>query len=854
VCKDAATRDLRHHRFPRTDQFQVRDSLDGLIEKFEVLNNERLADALKKRLEELESESTKWKPEILSLLLLLSDEPLRKSTVDALDMLYQDDFQPTLTWDEILADDPLEADGVWDEVDFRAGSEDEDTTLLSLASSHTSEDTRSSSIDERSVDVAAQAFVLPIHSDELGSVLHAKQQTNLTEVQLIRETLHMLYGLPTAIYKIDGVDHTIRAQSSIMLESLSKTALSSLLQSFASMGTEIGVLRHYSKVRHDGFLIQTFAAAIDEQLQDFGASIARIENSFVNMNESLVVSLITLESEVRNLVEQFVYLKTVIQVMHGLPTTQSFRLLDELYNHVCMAEIIGDSEGFDRTSRLFSRCLHTYLKPLGTWMDDGDLGLPNVASPFISRDNVGISNFWKDRYIQALDEDGLFTGPGFLQSLMPQMFASGKSVAFMRELGLSTTTPEHVLSEIDRVIPDFSIKHAADEQISLIPFPQLLHSRLEAWVSSKHQHTWRTLSQHLQRKGGIMNTVEALEYLYLSKDGSLTNQCASTVFAKLDAGKATWHEPLFLEDLVRSCFANYASVDKRRISITRINEAKFIERSRRDRTVKALAIIPAYIAYSFPADIHNIISPKTAMPIHVAISTILLQLHRPISLLSLRSLKHSKTSHHAQQARRYLTLRLRHRLLHTLTTIRSHLLHEAIAPASRTLHSALMSATSIDGLIAAHATYMARLERGCLLSTQVSGVHGAILSLADLGVLFVQLQIRLQGESSAKAVKIAHDDDGDVSSDSEHESGDETKADAIPALPARPLTAAEGATRMAQMTLQHDQLLGLVVAGLRTAARGAAAQDDEGEGVNTGKAGEASWGVLAEVLGWALGT
>lgn len=151
-----------------------------------------------------------------------------------------------------------------------------------------------------------------------------------------------------------------------------------------------------------------------------------------------------------------------------------------------------------------------------------------------------------------------------------------------------------------------------------------------------------------------------------------------------------------------------------------------------------------------------------------------------------------------------------------------------------------------------------------MLSSQVAGVHGAILSLADLGVLFVQLQTRLQSGSGALVVKDAnrgrasarntHDDDEDLDSDFEPDSGDEVQAglhtDATATV--RPLTAAEGAARLVQMTVQHDQLLGFVIAGLRTAARGASGEEGEGEKSNAGQAGEASWGVLAEVLAWGL--
>jgi gamma-tubulin complex component 5 len=106
--RESALRALRYHNYPRTNQFEVASNLEGLQEKFRVYNEDPLADALHERLDRLASFEVKLGPEILSLLLELSDKPVIKSRLEDLDLLKEPDPDPgpPLRWKDLIADNP----------------------------------------------------------------------------------------------------------------------------------------------------------------------------------------------------------------------------------------------------------------------------------------------------------------------------------------------------------------------------------------------------------------------------------------------------------------------------------------------------------------------------------------------------------------------------------------------------------------------------------------------------------------------------------------------------------------------------------------------------------------------------
>lgn len=99
-----------------------------LEEKFRILNGEALAAALQTRIAELKAltdigSSTNSVPEVIHLLLDLSNEPLKNTHLADLERLLPPSPPKQLTWADIIADDPLEGE-IWDDVDFAAESSD----------------------------------------------------------------------------------------------------------------------------------------------------------------------------------------------------------------------------------------------------------------------------------------------------------------------------------------------------------------------------------------------------------------------------------------------------------------------------------------------------------------------------------------------------------------------------------------------------------------------------------------------------------------------------------------------------------------------------------------------------------
>jgi len=609
----------------------------------------------------------------------------------------------------------------------------------------------------------------------------------------------------------------------------------------AVIGTDVGMLRDSSRKRQSTPLSQTFSACVVDRLNEFDKGVTKIETSLVDLKTPTVVSLIGLESQMYTLYARLSYLLEVVKAVNT--ADHSHKILNELYRHVSMAQATGDTEAFVDITQTFLLCLRTYLKPLSIWMEEGNTHGSNTSIPFISNSEVDISSFWRDRYSMILDIKGTPAVPTFLQGLIAQIFASGKSVAYMKELGLSIPALSQPLSEAMTL--NFDNICGTDPVNLLLPFSNLLDAELKTWVVSKHHTTWLTLRRYLhQPNDGLVTVLDALEHLFLSANGSLTTAFHSAIFVKLDAGRSTWHDPFFLEDLARSCFGIRTSIEARKIVQSRdlsiMRSQNNAATSRKDLTVKALSGVATSLTYMYPSHIHNIIPPATAMPIYRAVSTLLLQLYRPTYLITQRRLLRSETRNPAGQTIRSRSIqpqiyRLRHTFLHTLTTLRSHLINATIAPCSVALHKSISSAASLDEMITAHATFMTRLEYGCLLVRQVDGVKSAILSLADLAVLFASLVDRwsdIDGRDTSES--------WNVNSNESDESDDETEGANVQHhkrefdSKSAPLTQQDMSIRLKQMAQQYDQLHAFIVAGLRSAARG--------------EGGEASWGVLAEVL------
>ena len=200
----------------RVNQFDITARLEGLEEKWMIYNQDSLVEALHVRRVELSATSNRWIPEMLSLLLQLSDRRAQHPNHADLALL-----KPELAAD-IVAEDPLDdQDGIWENVDFGADDSDDDEPTESVHSGH-SVLTSESSVAGQAVEACDETFIEPAPKLSLRAIQNAqlwrlqghdksgliceededhRPRENLTELQAGREVIFALLGLPTSIFR-----------------------------------------------------------------------------------------------------------------------------------------------------------------------------------------------------------------------------------------------------------------------------------------------------------------------------------------------------------------------------------------------------------------------------------------------------------------------------------------------------------------------------------------------------------------------------------------------------------------------------------------------------------------------------
>jgi gamma-tubulin complex component 5 len=207
LIKESSLKTFKTLQHVRVNQFEIDARLQGLLEKFIVLNNEALADVLKPRLDELAARPLKWKPEILALLLALSDRPVDKTNIHkALEIVPEDAVEPQLTWADIIADDPLNEEGVWDHVDVDESdySEHCPSSPSHLSVNHPTTASQPSSIADNDAANFARASIIPKDSRTLHHlrslrhhVANMQSATLLSELQVVQQTCSSSTRKPT---------------------------------------------------------------------------------------------------------------------------------------------------------------------------------------------------------------------------------------------------------------------------------------------------------------------------------------------------------------------------------------------------------------------------------------------------------------------------------------------------------------------------------------------------------------------------------------------------------------------------------------------------------------------------------
>lgn len=612
-AKDVAKHGLRAHQYARTNQFDVHQSLVGLDEKFRVLNRDDLADALALRVHEINARTGKWIPECLSLLLHLSDRPTQNSRVEQLDLLRPPTPPPELTWKEILADDPYSDHEIWKDIDYAADSSEDDILPPKKEKAKPSPPTSVEEDDPYDPEGCVVDTNTDIVDDIQGAQFWKRKRTaaeekiEITELQAVRETLFMLAGLKTSLFHDDkrvGPEYELS-------HAMTRTVIH-LLAELGNTGRMIAHLRHWIKRPSSLPLVQTFEAAVAKRLLEWDQSLATLHSQYLVPENPSTVSLLHLHESVRSLSRPILRLARLIQEAEPQLLVNPFVHLEMLFDQINLAQMTLEKDVFDYLSHIFFECLQTYLKPMRRWMESGELGL-NDETFFVFENDSGseVSSLWHDRFVLRRGQENKLRSPAFLEPAAQKIFNTGKSVVFLRELGIHT-------SRLPAIVGEPRLDHVTvcgdSPDMPLSPFSELFQSAFQTWIGSKYSLASTVLREYLFTDCGLVTILDNFRTVYLSANGSVFQELANAVFERMDASQRAWNDRFLLTELARGIFATaLPPSESERIVVRSVRRSS---KSPSD-SVKALAYLSIDYAVSLLLHVRsaNVVSLTSPAPL-----------------------------------------------------------------------------------------------------------------------------------------------------------------------------------------------------------------------------------------------
>lgn len=752
-CKHSVLSTLVEAKSIRVNQFHVRDRLDGLVEKARILNNDPLADALHHRLAELSTRSNRWTPEVLSLLLELSNRPVHDTKLEDLVLLESPSSPSALTWSDIIADDPLDnQDGIWNNVDFAADGSDEEEVLEADGLDVAEPILDPNWLDNDSIEARLEDLIQPQDDRALRELMEAqfwKQQAvisrtdqlgrnkapmiKLTELQAVRETTLMLLGLQTSIYTVnDRGDVCI--SPGIRIRHVSQESITDLLQGFAEIGGNLRKVRSWSRRKTPVPLEQKFQAAIESRLLEVDHGLNMIQARFLQPQCQLNASLLQLHDEVCSISR---YMQQVYNIIVNLESRSnaefSFGILEHLFDQTCANQSIGDESGYEYMAKLFFECFKMYLRPIRRWMEMGLLSNQDQVM-FVgkSQEDVPLDSLWRDQYHLIQDVNAKLHAPKFLHVTAHKIFNTGKSVIFLRSLGCEEDRSEESL-DASAITYESVCQLAEFGMVS--PFTELFDMAFDAWITESHHLASDLLHTKLESECGLQRSLDALEHIYFFRNGALSTDVAFKLFERINRGDLEWSDSFVLTELFHKTFRATACIDLQCLEVRSVTDTTGRDRLRLKRSMGALEDL--HITYSLPWPIANII-PAKSLKIYARIFVFLLQIHRAKHLLQMQRLPRKRLP---TVDRNILHLySLHHRLLWFTDVILNYTTDMVLSASTIDMRADMRRAEDVDAMIAVHEAYVSLLQDRCFLTEQNGPIHQAIISLLDLTVLFSDVQ------------------------------------------------------------------------------------------------------------------
>ena len=792
------------------------------------MRNEDLADALFNASQELVVHDHRWLPDLLFLLLEISDDPIKKTDVEALRSSNVIQERKPLTWADITKDDPLDdAEGLWDSVNYGEESsvndDDEDYDIRSYSEpSEPSPETSFHDEEDEEPDNLHHCGPQVLPDFELAREVQATRTlySELTKIKdipkdpvpesfLMRETLFMLHGLETDVYGEDDAGN-VYVKARLCIRDVDEETLRHMLEEFTSLGKPLLFIKRWVNRRQNLPLVQRLQASLASRLKDVDDTLSSIECDIIR-GSSEPTTLLSMLTSIKAASRCLLLLTEILRKHENRSEMESFTILESLYHAVCLTQGIGDDSGYEYIGKIFFECFAIYTRPILAWMEIGQIDASDVLFFIRSSDkNVPLGALWSDQYQLVHDQSGHLHAPKFLHPAAKRIFTTGKSVNMLRAIG----QPPSNFSASDSATLTWESVCGSTENRRLGDFNEAFTAKFGSWIANKHRSSSHILRGVLSTRCGLWKSLDALEYIYFARNGSIGGQIANSIFDRIDKSQRTWNDCFILKDLYQELLGPLPCIDADRISV-RVTENQRTAKSNL-RSIHKLDSIS--VAYGFPWAVATIIKPSS-IPVYQQVSVMLLQLRRARQVLDIHLLKILGLHERKDTERNTLILHLRHRLRWFVDTIHTYLTTTIISPSTTTMRSKLDQAEDLDEMITIHEHYILTLSSRCLLAPRFSSTHQAIISLLDLTILFSDAITSAIPTNGKLKVQRRRRQLSSTTTGQEDDGSEEDDAEAANAKPSSE-TGRDGLlNKLKGISTTYSRLLGFVLAGVREASR-----------------------------------
>ncbi|KAI2623225.1 Spc98 family-domain-containing protein [Hypoxylon sp. NC1633] len=737
VLRESSLRRLRHHNLLRTNQFEVEEKLNGFEEHFRVVNKDRLANALRERLDALTQIPNKWTPDILHLLLQLEDQSIKKSNIIDLESLRQpaENPGPPLTWDDIAKQEGWDKDDdIWRIASFEGdssedgydedadGSSEADLTSVSTVEARyrkSPADFLVDSQDETRLDQVRETQLwrnATPPKDTAGKLL----KITISEFHAVREVLFMLNGLKNTLFDSQGVP-SLQYQ----LKNTSWAVYKALLGSFGEAGRQLSILRRFSKQSQHVPLLQVFQESIEERLRLFDTEIANFQARYIDIQQDVVVSMARVLDDVKPHLQPLICLSDIIQRLQQTKILRPFHYLELLFEAAEVAQLEGIDAVYDFIATLFFECFRVYLRLVRLWMEAGEL-IDGDKTFFIrsSSSQVPKSQVWTDQFTLRKTSDGVLYVPRFLRPAASKIMTTGKSVVVLKLLRKYQPTKTQPPEEPLDIGKGFLSKYGY-----FAPFSEVFNEIFDTWMESKHHAASETLRRTLFESCSLQSVLDALQQVYLMSDGSRSDMFTGAIFNNIDLLDANWHDRFNLTAIAHEAFSGLSNAYQIAVSVSpdgMKDEVKDIRRSVR-QGLPSLRII-----YRLSWPIRIILSDESLVQYQTAF-TFLLQLRRASHVLHKYRLVSDRVAGTANISSDQATYYgLRSKFLWFCNSLHSYLSTLVLGPLVSQLHASLQQAEDVAAMIASHSTFAKQMIDEMCLGSKLDPIRQCILDIFDL--------------------------------------------------------------------------------------------------------------------------